>query len=494
MADRSRRPVSEHSGKVSEPLLVTGCLLGLVAIAFVIRGLLCLLTLDVPGDGPTRAIMAYEWARAPHLVTWGGWPPGLLYLSGVVSLIAPDPIWSVRAVNLLLGTATIPVFFWLVRRVFTLETAWFAAALLVVFPLHVELSATSLAETSFVFEILLGLWLLTAVRDPSPGQLAVGFTALFWATMTRYEAWWFAPVLVVAVATATRRWLPSFGVAVAVVTFPLLWSIGNFLALGHAFYGFDLTQRGAEIAGTHPIVFPEAIAMLASIIGREAGWPLTLSMLVGVFLVPIANGAVLRRERGAYAAITATFWLAMTWYAMRRGHVVFNRYLLLGIVLLLPYAERPWSRLRDRAPKASVVAMVLLVCSTVMPRLGTWPPSASWLTWSPPSDMQALTTWVRRSPYRDATILITEMGWNASYFTLFWPEAAPRRLIVSSWTDDDELRRFLADRRPSLLVTTQDDGPFRSRIERLAGGPIITPRPLQSFGAIEVHVLQTTEP
>jgi hypothetical protein len=464
-------------------------LLGLVLVGLALRGVTCALSVDVPGDGPTRAITAYEWAQAPHVVIWGVWPPGLLYLSGFVSLVAPDPVWSVRLVNVLLGTAVIPVFFWLVRRVFGADAAWLATALLAVLPLHVELSATSLAEVSFVFEMVMGIWFVATVTAPVPWQLIAGLTALLWATMTRYEAWWFAPVLGVVAAATMRRWLPVLGVGLALVVFPLVWSVGNWLAVGDAFYGFTMARKGAEIAGTPPISLPNGIAMLAGAVIHEVGWPLALSMLAGGVLAGMTLPSQ-QRARVAYAAIAATFWLAMTWFAMRRGHSIFNRYLLLGIVLLLPYATLPWTRLRRHAPRAFAVGVVLLACSTITPRLHAWPPSASWITWSPPRDMQTLTAWMRHSSYRDAPILITEMGWAASYFALYWPEAAPRRLIVSSWTEDDEIRRFLAQRRPLLLVTTPEDEPMRARLERLAGYAIDTSAPLQRFGAIEVHAFE----
>lgn len=464
-------------------------LLALTGVAFAVRAWVCHETIDVPGDGPTRAIAAFEWAQAPHVVTWGLWPPGLVYLAGLVSLVAPDPIWSVRLVNVVCGVAAVPMLFVLVRAAFTAEVAWIAAAWLAVLPLHVELSATSLAEVSFVLEMLVGVWLVTMADTARRWQIAAGLLALLWATMTRYEAWWFAPVLVAVAAATTRSWPFTLAVAAALGVFPVLWSLGNLLSAGDAFYGFSMARKGAELAAASPIGWGDAVTMLATSVRDEIGAPLAFSLILGLALLAVGLGD--RRRQWAYAAVTATFWLAMTWFAMRRGNSVFDRYLLFGIVLLLPYAAVPWTALRRRAPRAALAAVVLLAGTMLAPRLQGWPPSGHWLAWSRPHDMQALVEWMRASEYHDDPLLLTDMGWEASYFALYWPEAAPRRLIVSDWTSDGELRRYLRLRRPTLLITRADDRAMHTLISEVSGRPLDLATPLRSFGTLRVHALDT---
>lgn len=473
----------------------TTALLLLTGFAFAVRLTLCLATLDVPGDGPTRAIWAWEWAQSPSLVTYGVWPPGLLYLSGLVSVVVSDPRWAVRLVNLAAGAATIPIVFLLVRTVFAADVAWGAALSLSVLPLHVELSATSLSEPTFVLEILVGFYFLVLTRDPTRTQTAVGLLALLWATMSRYEAWWLAPVMVASVAVARRRWSAVAAVAVAVFAFPIAWSVGNFVALGDPLYGFTMTAKGAEIGGTPPIGLWDAVAMLASLVTAELGWPLALGVPMALVLtitnLAITNGTRLRLTPAIYAAVTGTFWIVMTWFAMRRGHSVFNRYVLLGIVLLLPYAALPWCRLARRlSPRAVVIVGVVLACSLIAPRLDRWPMHVKWITWTVPRDVEALTTWMRESEYRSDPIVLTSMGWTASYFTSYWPAASPQRIIVSEWTENYELETFLARRRPALLATTSDDAAMRRRVEALAGDTTIDSLPIRTFGAIEVYRLR----
>jgi hypothetical protein len=132
----------------------------LTALAAFLRGGMLLSTIDTPGDGPVKALLAHEWASAPRLVLHGVWLPGYLYLTGLVSYFLP--MWiALRLFNAIVGTATVPVIFMGVAQAFGPSTGLLAAALVAVLPLHVELSASSLSEASAIFELLLGMALLT---------------------------------------------------------------------------------------------------------------------------------------------------------------------------------------------------------------------------------------------------------------------------------------------------------------------------------------------
>ncbi|MCC6766821.1 MAG: glycosyltransferase family 39 protein [Deltaproteobacteria bacterium] len=455
-------------------------------IALVARSVVAAFSVDVPGDGPTRAIEAWRWQQNPHLVMWGVWPPGLTYLTAVVALVQPDPRWSVRILNVVAGTMTIPVFAAVARRIVAPNAAWLATASLALLPLHVELSVTSLTESTFILEILIGLWLVMRAREATVAAWMLGATALALAVMTRYDAWWFAPALLAAVAS-TGRWRGFVGLALAMGMFPVAWCVGNMLAVGDPLYGLSMVRRDSEIAGAVSTGLGPALAIIAEVGADALGLPLVMGVAVAIGIALRRGRELLRFERVVYVAVTGTFWIAITWFAMNRGRNVFDRYLVLGLVLLLPVAAVPWSRLcRTRRVLAGLA--VVLALASAMPRLEQWPPRTRWITWSPPRDMELLTAWMRSSPYRDASVVLTEMGWVSTYFALLWPEATARRIIVSPWTTDYELGRFL-ERRPTLLVTVPTDADLRQRIERVGGGPMIGASPLRTFGALEVRVL-----
>ena len=43
--------------------------------------------MEGPGDGPRRAVMAYNWSQSPHFEWHGVWLPGFEYLTGAFSFM-----------------------------------------------------------------------------------------------------------------------------------------------------------------------------------------------------------------------------------------------------------------------------------------------------------------------------------------------------------------------------------------------------------------------
>src|SRR5215470_5073838 len=104
----------------------------LCLVTLAVRLGLFLVSVDMPGDGPSRAAMSYSWSKSPYLVTHGGWLPGFLYIAGIFNFFVSDPLLASRVLNLILGSATIPLYYLLVRRLYNRITALFASFLLAV--------------------------------------------------------------------------------------------------------------------------------------------------------------------------------------------------------------------------------------------------------------------------------------------------------------------------------------------------------------------------
>jgi 4-amino-4-deoxy-L-arabinose transferase-like glycosyltransferase len=296
----------------------------LTTLGALLRGGMLLSTVDVPGDGPVRAWMAYSWAHVPHLVLHGLWLPGPVYLTGPLTHFLPT--WmALRLFNAIVGTATVPVLFTAVKRVFGPSTALIAAAFIAVFPLHVELCATSLAEPGAMVEMLLGLTFLTMAAEPGRRHravlngLAIGCFLL--ASMTRYELWFLLPLFPCYYWLRTRDWVMASVMTVVLVAFPTVWTIGNYIHEGNALLGINAAMHDREFADTHVgVPLTAAVKILVTRFAKSLGWVLVVLLVLGVVMEcrSLLAGR-LSPERTLYLAVVLVFLLGSGAFAVVRG-------------------------------------------------------------------------------------------------------------------------------------------------------------------------------
>lgn len=464
-------------------------LLALTFVAFVLRLLPVIAWQEVGGDGPTRAIWAYNWSRAPRLVLHGVWLPGFMYVTGAFSFLVRDPAISLRVFNLVLGTLTIPVFYLLTRRLYGPSAALFSALILALLPLHVGLSATSLTEVSFVFEVLLGtLLFLKAGDEGSRSCLVFALACLVLACATRYEGWLLVPLFPAYHYLRTRDARSSLLVLIVLLAFPLAWLAGNQVYEGSFVWGFVAGAKGTGAAGSRRAGLPEAIGILG---GKTV-------LHLGVLPFAIAPGLAaqlvraLRKEASRdgwlYLGIACLLWLWLLAFAMVRGASLLDRYLLLGVVVSLPFA---WLWLAPRFERARSGLGICVVAALVP--LGavalTRRPAVYSLTPSHPVEIERVAAWLKTGPHRDAAVVLTRMRWDSTLLPLYHPAIASRHLIVSGWVSDSTIQRFLRRRRPPLLITRDGDEEHVARVEALLGRKLAG-APIHAEGGVRVHALE----
>ena len=458
----------------------------LMLAALLIRGVALMTTVDVPGDGPSRATIAYEWSQAPYLAKAGGWPPGFMYLAGTFGYIVDDPSIASRILNVILGTLTVAVFYSLVAGIFGPTTALISAAALVMFPLHVHLSASSLTETSFLFEIVAGVELLRRgdAHLPSPRAAPRGGRDVSRArgddalrgVAARSAA---ADLPLREDPRATRRRM----LALVLALFPIVWSWGNAVYYGDPLVGIAAATTAAAI-GPASVMWTEAVAVLTESSAMHLGWLAVTALATGLLLEAAAalRGGLVA-DRALYLAITALYWLTMLRFAIARGESVYNRYLLFGFVISLPYAVVPFvarsgerrtgRRLAARAAAVMLAALVVTHYSTgparAWPRLAVTP----WITTERPVAIERFSAWLAGNRFTTSPILATEMHWHSTYLPLYHRTLAHHFAIVSDWREDEFIRRFLAIERPVLLLTQAGDERHVTRVERILGAAIV---------------------
>jgi hypothetical protein len=442
---------------VPQSLVPSVSVVALLALALRIGSLLG--SVDVPGDGPTRASAAYEWARNPEFVTHGFWPPGFLYLSGVANLVFPRPLYASRFVNLLLGTATVPAAFLAFRRIYGASIAFPASLVIALLPLHVSLSSSSLAECSAVFELLLGVYLLQlSTRAASPAglvYLAGSSLLLSLASMTRYEIWPLLPALACYHWHQRRHLVSTLVFSASLSAFPLLWLAGNYLLEGNALLGltFALAEQSKSSEPRLFALMRPFIRNLVSTIGPLFPIALVLGMILELLAI--------LRGRSSSARI---LWLTIV---------------LRPVVLSLPIAVLPVAPfLLRRTTRRLWLGSLLIVFLTVGlgTAAGSYYPrlfySDSWVTTDRPTKISRLAQWLATSPWKDDPVLLSRMDWHSTYLALYYPPVSSRKFILSEWTSDDSVRGWVYAIRPALFVTSRTDHEYAQRFERIIGAPL----------------------
>jgi 4-amino-4-deoxy-L-arabinose transferase-like glycosyltransferase len=483
-------------------------------LAALIRGYLLIHSVDEPGDGPTRAIMAHQWAAAPKWVTSGVWLPGFLYLPGLFSWIVPDPRFSVRILNLLLGVASVPLLNRIGQRLYGPAVGLISAIGLTFLQLHIGLSVSSLTEVALLtFTLAALLSLITAVQHPKWEWLGLvaflGFQEM--AEMIRYEAWIFGPCFLayygLARGVTRKTWPQLLVMTIGTLALPVLWLVGNHVAFGNAWVGFTEANRGLE-DGAVGVNAGQAIVILGQKLLHQVnllvliaiGWGIALrtkqcfeglrftGLRVAHLQAKPASHPPPSLEEALYVSIAAIYWLAMCRFTIVRGESLWERYLLFGVALLLPYAAWPLAAwLPNRQWRVGIVGGLMAIGLTLP--LASFVPR--YMTPQLPTAVINLCTWFNQSPYQNSAVLLTPMRWDASYFPLYCPSSLSRHLIASAWVSDTDIQRFVSAQRPKLLITReQDDRPFRVHLNQLVSETLAHSQLIHTEGTIQVYLLK----
>ena len=482
--------MSHHDG--SRSLLTEVTILTMLAC--LIRVAAFILTVDAPGDGPTKAIIAYQWAKEPSVGLYGHWLPGYLYLTGLVSTIIPIPWIALRLLNVVIGVATVPVFYMAVAPVFGPVVAIIGAALITMFPLHVELSASSLTEVSVVFEILLGVNFLRLATEPGARRrgsfttIAIGCFVL--ASMTRYEIWVLLPLFPFYYWLRTKAWRTVLGMAGLLFASPVAWMIVKHFVEGDALLGFataidDRTSDNSYVGliGGAEIFYTEFLSRL--------GWILLLLLMLGL-IIEIRSFIVRRlsTERILFLFVILASLGTMLACAVFRGKTIYDRFLLFSYIFSMAIVAIPiGAYLRNVALSRLWGAIFLAITYTVGSALWTGRVEAHWLTFTKADPIIRLGEWLSKSSWRNQPVISTLMDWQLTYLPYFFPAFATKIMIVSPWIDDAGLREWMRTVRPPIFVTRHGDEADVERFSKVTGIKIDRGRVIYRDGGMEVYAL-----
>ena len=492
-----------------------GLLVAALGVAALIGGFVLLpLTADVPADGPYRAMLAYNWYRNPHLSVCGSWLPGPMYLNGLFFWIVSDPLVSTRIFNVIAGGIAIPVFFLLWERIFAPPIAALAAVALACLPLRIGLSASSMTEPAFLLALGSGTWFLLAASEfhrPRATYLVPALTLLSLAALCRYEAWLLLPFFPTFYYLRTRRLAETLAVAGLLAAVPTAWMFGNLYCFGDALKGFRAATTEERYAETVDLI--GALRLLGSMLFQQAGALITSGIVIGGALCLFAACRTTHRIRARpeyllYGALLIATWLVLIKFAMARGPASFqSRYVVLALVLALPLSVVPLMPLLRKRPGTGVIVGIAFAASLAMSGReisARWLPDI-WLVARQPGDfiddMTDVAHWLRISGHSQGALLSTPInikyGWATNYLPLLLPEASNRIRTMSYWLSDADIRTFMRDYRPSLLIAGfgEIDREETARFERLAGRALSAEDVVfRSFGNTPVTIYRIAEP
>lgn len=479
---RDRRPVDSAMNRGFRFAGLAG-----LALAALIIGLAILPhTFDVPADGPYRAMLAYLWFQKPHVAFCGTWLPGPMYLNGLFYRVVDDPLISTRIFNLLAGSLTMPLLYLWWEKVFESSTALIATVIALFLPLRIGLSVSSMTEAGFLFELVAGIWLFLIAADARHtryGSLAASLVLLSLAALTRYEAWLLLPLFPALYFARTGRVRRSLVIAGILLAVPIVWMLGNQYCFSDALKGFHAAtaeERYAEGVG-----LAGGIALLWSRLIQQLGVVIPFGLVLGVFsAMPMTREQWLRLRSQPtqlfYLALVQLVWMTLIIFATARGPSSFQtRYMLLALVLALPFAVSPFRRVIQQRPSSAI--LVVCIFLTTLAAAGrsisiTWLPDI-WLVarqrGDVVDDMAAVANWLQTNDHGQAAILTTPIkvrdGWAANYLPLFVPDQAQGFRTVSYWIADEDIRAFVRDRQPTLLITgaAEIDREEMARLERV---------------------------
>lgn len=144
------------------------------------------------GEAPGRVVQALEWLNDKNgLPGHGNAGPLHFYMMAAVIALSKDPLNAPRFLNLFFGSFIIFPFFYLAKNIYGRKTAFLSALILCFYPLHIEESVVTTAESSFAFFLFSCLFFFFKYKSGEKRAwcLAAAGLLLTAACALRFEGW-----------------------------------------------------------------------------------------------------------------------------------------------------------------------------------------------------------------------------------------------------------------------------------------------------------------
>jgi len=433
-------------------------------------------------DAWSRFHTAENWSKNPGVLpketSEGAWLPLHFWLLGSVLWLTKSEM-GLRVFTALLGALTV-VFCWAIfRRTFDPRVALLSAVLLALFDFHIAFSITTGSEVPTIFFLAVGVY--SWLRYSSEGKVVWLFLSAIMfsmASLCRFEAWVYAPVLALMMLDSSQGWVRelshrsrvtrALGFGLLASGGALGWMLFSFLRWGDA---LELVHRTAQLN----LQFRAAV-LRHSVAFRSFTVPVSLATsLSPLILVLAALGLLLvlvrpLRPARSLAVLVLTLF-AFNFYSSVRYETTQARYTLLYSWLLFPFALEAlrwlveyWRRAEFSAAAAGTVIFFLLwQVGIVVGAAYASPAIADRLAVMSPTiplhhEMRGLINWLVQNNPRSSAIILDDLNWESTAISRFAPldRSQTFRITPGYYSNRELLRRDLGEfakaRHPVLCV------------------------------------------
>jgi hypothetical protein len=176
---------------------------------------------------------------------------------------------------------------------------------------------------------------------------------------------------------------------------------------------------------------------------------------------------------------------------MVRGESFQTRYLLLPIVMSLPFVMIPVSAYLVNYSKPFWMFTAFILIAFVLPKLAVNYPVND-LASNRPLEIKKIADWLKHSQYKHQSVLMTNMQGQSTYLPLYYPGIGPHDVghfiyYQHVGMSNQRLKKYLDTKHPSLLITCKQDQDLVLHIEHILGKPFNLSHPIHTQGRIDVY-------
>lgn len=384
----------------------TPYIIGVAMLLFLLKLALLPLASWTDADAVSRHLMTLDLLAEPHVMTHGNWPSLYFYFQAA-ALYAMPHSWSPLVLQILLSSLAAICTFYTLKPWTSERSAFWSACVFALCPIVFRLSLMNMAETGYLFFVLLGSMLISlALAKDKWAGLWLGGCILSIASGFRYEAF------IVAVLISLFIW-KNFGVKKAAVVvfassiFLCYWGYSNYLIWNNPARSLHWS---AEAISNNEITNAEAFF-------RRLGWfPISLALCFGpaawLFFFSKKNTLAQAWRNNRFIFLVPLFYLALSMAMCLAGSLLLqHRFTATTFLLCIPLISLVVEKLTQK--QILLWLAVALACTYAYPTKGLRPVPY----WHHPM-VEHMSALAEKTATTHPAFIMEFYDWEASYYML----------------------------------------------------------------------------